>query len=94
MENQSKHCYNCKFLERYYTRGVKRYHKSEFGWCCKKLDHIPTQNCCELFEWRSYPRKKNLSSLHYTLSDLLTEISEVRHIIEDKVSEEEPHEKL
>lgn len=93
MENRSKHCYSCKFLERYYIRGIKRYHKSEFGWCCKKRDHIPSHGCCELFEWRAYPRK-NMSALHYTLSDLLTEISEVRHIIEDKVSEEEPHEKL
>ena len=34
MEN-SERCYNCRNLKRYYTRGVKSYLQTDFGYCCE-----------------------------------------------------------
>lgn len=81
MENKKKECYRCKYLDRYYTKGIKEYQKTRFGWCCKKQESVTIHNGCENF-FAKPKQTRNMRLLRFCLNDLLTEISEIRKIIE------------
>lgn len=88
METTKTECYRCKFLDRYYIKGVKEFKKTNSGWCCKKQKTVEIHNGCEDFNARS-KRKRNERLLRFYLNDLLTEISEIRKIIEAENREDE-----
>ncbi len=49
MENKS--CSRCKYLERYYTKGVNRFDKTYFGLCRKRRESVNVRECrCEKYE--------------------------------------------
>ncbi len=49
-------CAVCKNLVRYYTKELKQFDKSEFGWCCEKRQVVCVKGTCEHFEKRTYRR--------------------------------------
>lgn len=88
MENESKKCFNCKHLERYYTKEIKQFCKTKFGWCSEKRNVVDTNGGCEQFG-RKPVRRGRHRLLQCSLSDLLTEISEIRKVLEAEKSERE-----
>lgn len=87
-------CYKCKHLIKYYTKGVKRFNGTKYGWCCKRRGNVNIHDGCENYELKPKSKKKNRLFLRYYLNDLLTEISEIRKIAEVERSEREEDEKV
>lgn len=86
MENKQRHCYMCRGLERYYVKETKRLRRADFGWCCYKRENVEIHGCCDWFATRTYYRKSD-KVLKIYLNDLLTEINELRCIIEEEQNE-------
>ena len=86
MKEERKQCYKCNNFERYYTRGVKKYTPTRCGWCCKKVENVDLHDSCEAFQEKrvkiGYKQMRRNS-----LSNLLTEISEIRKVIEAEENE-------
>ncbi len=86
MDSTGKQCYRCKLFERYYTKGIKQFNRTKLGWCCQKREIVPFDSFCERFLTRPLgKRRKRLIGI--CLSELLTEISQIRTIIEDEFHE-------
>lgn len=76
-------CSGCKFCDRYYIRGVKKFNKINFGWCCQNHKTVDVHENCKKFECKT-KSVKSKRLLRYYLSDILTEISEIRRMIEEE----------
>ncbi len=79
-------CFKCRNSDRYYIRGEKRFNRIELGWCCDKCESVNAESCCGNFAVKS-PCKKSERILAASLSGILTELSELRNIIEEERSE-------
>jgi len=86
MENKNERCSTCKHYSRYYTRGVKRFSQTTYGYCSVRKENADIHESCEDYRKRACEK---ISSMHIKrcLNDLLTEISEIRHVIEDVYDE-------
>lgn len=81
MANKNK-CFQCRSFYRYYTKGVKQFNKTKLGLCVEKQDTVNSNGGCDKFVIRT--RVCQVSKLvWHTLNDLLTQISELRMIIEE-----------
>lgn len=88
MTTEEKKCSRCRYLDRYYTKGVTRFNKTDFGWCiCKHKSVNIREDRCDKYEARKNARVPS-RRIQVCLNDLLTEISEVRKIIEAENDEE------
>ena len=81
-------CYRCRAFDRYYIREVKRFSKTDCGWCCEKVAVVKAQGTCEKFEARKLIRKSRFF-VEVALSDIMTDISALRNIIEEERRENE-----
>ena len=81
-------CSQCKHFDRYYVKGVKRFNKTDFGWCTKKHECVSFRDCCERYEagvrYRGISRRAKVY-----INDLLTEISAIRMVIEEEANGEQ-----
>lgn len=75
-------CFQCRSFYRYYTKGVKQFNKTKLGWCVEKQDTVKSSGGCDKFVIRTRVCKVSKLVWH-TLNDLLTQISELRMIIEE-----------
>lgn len=76
-------CFSCSKFDSYYTKGMKCFNKTKFGWCSCKRDNVYIHDVCDKYEFKVYKRKMS-SYIKYTLSDLLTELTVIRNIIEEE----------
>lgn len=83
MENKENICSKCRHFDRFYIKGVKRYNAIEYGWCCKKVGITETRDTCDNYA-RKVKSHNSESSIRYVLSDMLTDISEIRCILLDE----------
>lgn len=81
MENKGKQCYCCKYLDRFYTRGIKRFNKANCGWCSKQKSVMYIHDDCDCFTHASV-RRKNRYLIRHALNELLTELSDIRTVLE------------
>ena len=86
-------CYSCGYFDRYYTKGVKRFNQTQYGWCQKQREAIKIQDACKLF-CRKQKLKVRVRLSLMQLNNLLTEISEVRKILEADLAENNEDESL
>lgn len=87
MEKESNYCYRCRYLDRYYVKGIKRFNKTKIGRCIKSGDTVNVRETCGLFE-ESPKRSSGKLLIRYCLNDLLTQLSEIRKIIEEEKDEQ------
>ena len=80
----NKRCSQCKYFDRYYTKGVKQFNKTNFGWCTRKHECVSIHDCCERYKEGVRDRDITNSRLKVSLNDLLTEISAIRMVIEEE----------
>ncbi|MDE7164844.1 MAG: hypothetical protein K2O04_05435 [Clostridiales bacterium] len=82
MSTENTTCSRCRFLDRYYTKGVKHFDKTDFGWCMHKNKSINVrEDCCDRYELKKSAKIPS-RRIQVCLNDLLTEITEVRKILE------------
>ncbi len=88
MENENRKCFRCKYLDRYYTKGVKRFNKTKCGWCSIKISDVNIHETCDKFvsDTKSY-RSKGLIKIN--LNNFLTELSELRKLLECELDDNE-----
>ncbi len=80
-EKTSNKCFKCQKYNAFYTKGIKEFNKTKCGWCSGKREIVNCQDSCEKYEQRckSYMYSPGAKRC---LNSLLTEISEVRKILE------------
>lgn len=88
MNEKNQFCYRCKYLDRYYTKELKKFSKTPLGWCRQNRKIVSVKYRCEKFSVR-IPKKIPGLILKHCLNDLLTEISEIRKVIEAEKNESE-----
>lgn len=81
MQEANHKCYMCRHFDRYYTKGIKHFNKATCGWCTDKREIVGIHENC--IHYIPRPRNKRVSTLlRISLSELLTEITEVRKMLE------------
>ena len=81
MENKKEQCFMCRNFDRFYTKGTRNFNKTKTGLCFKKGETVDIHGNCEKFLLR-VPRRLPPKYLRYCLSDMLTELSEIRKMLE------------
>ena len=83
MEKNIGQCSECRFCDRSFVKRDKRISKINFGWCSQRRSTVEIQENCQKFE-RNVKKVKSKRLLRCYLSDILTEISEIRMIIKEE----------
>ena len=78
----SKLCFRCKEFDRFYAKGSKKYNKTKFGWCCKKQDTIEANDGCDKYVFKGKDKPSD-RPIKLRLDELLTEISQLRLMLEE-----------
>ena len=79
-------CYLCRYFQRYYIKGTKLFTRTKIGWCGEKHENVSSTCGCKEFKFRpnlKYP--PDLALLQ--LSDILTQITEIRKYLEEKLGD-------
>ncbi len=84
MKEEQKKCGNCKNFCRYYQKGRCGYTKTEMGVCQTTGKIRPYKSRCDAWENGAERAAARLDSSMRLLSDLLTEISAIRHTLEEQ----------
>lgn len=88
MSNNTNKCKRCKYFYVFYTRGIKRYSATEYGWCRKNVRIAEQNEKCEQYLYKG----KQQTSKRFTrliLSDMLTDLSEIRSVLQGEKDENE-----
>lgn len=93
MKEESKKCCRCKYFDKYYTKEIKHFRPTKWGWCCQKRDNVNMHCGCENFLFKPLSKRSNRLLL-YCLNSLLTELSEIRKVLETENDETNTDEKL
>lgn len=83
----NKSCYMCKNFDRYYSKDIKRYNRTKFGLCLNKHENVNIHDTCDKFAIRKRPVGLK-HSVNVCLNRLLTELTEIRRVLEDVDGEE------
>lgn len=87
MDEENKHkCFRCKYFDCYYIKGAKRFNKIKFGKCGKNGKTVGIHEACESFKGMPKP-KPDRKTINYNLYELLREVSTIRNLIEEQISE-------
>lgn len=83
-------CYRCRNFLRYYTKGTTKFSSTKFGWCGVKLCTVESRGECEQYVFKKSSKKSKLI-LKIQLSNILTELSAIRAMleVEDEGSKDE-----
>ena len=87
MTNNNKRCYGCKFFDRYYTKEISRFCATKIGLCYEKGDCVNACDGCEKYQPKPHAGK-SCFLLKHSLNGLLTELSELRKMLEAEHHEE------
>ena len=88
-ETNCHKCYNCGFYSPYYIKGDIRFNKAEEGLCRTKRTRVNSHDGCEKFigvNYRSKNYKKSVAEK--ALVQILSQLSELRQIIEEAQADE------
>ncbi len=80
MEN--KQCYMCGRFSRYYTKGVKSFEQTKCGLCLESKSSVNIHESCQNFVLKARTDSRRGKLIKYYLSDLLTQLTEIRKLIE------------
>ena len=81
-------CGRCRNFDRYYIRGVRRFDKTEFGWCRATGNTVKEQDRCGRFAEKAEAQKSR-QAVEACLNNILADISAVRNILEEERQENE-----
>ena len=93
MQEKSKSCSRCKYLDRYYTKGVDRFNRTDFGRCRKRRESVVVRECrCDNYEADRYIGVIGRRAVKKCLNDLITQMTEIRKVIEAEIDDAEQEE--
>lgn len=49
----NKECFRCRYFDRYYTKGVKRYNRTKFGRCSVRAEIVGNHDTCQAYVIKS-----------------------------------------
>lgn len=81
MTDNKNSCYGCSHFTQYYIKGITHFDKAKCGWCSVLRENIGIHDGCGEYKHRPL-KKRNINMLRYSLNGLLTEISEIRKVLE------------
>ncbi len=81
MKNHIRKCNNCKYFDAYFIKGRKRFNQTKCGWCIANKENADVDGWCTRYEEKR-PVKSGQKYLYRYLSDILTDISAIRDVIE------------
>lgn len=84
MSGKCKNCYDCKNLCRYYTKGIKQFNKTKYGWCNIKNVIVSINDSCDKFILKRKIQLNKNSLVLYHLNETLTDLAAMRMIIADE----------
>lgn len=82
-ENNGRKCVQCRYFYRYYTKGVHRFERTDFGLCRRRQNIVIKNDGCGCWEFngrRQYLSKRAAKSMLY---EILEELSAVRQIMQE-----------
>ena len=85
--DKSGECYQCRHFDRYYTKETRHFQPTKCGFCYKNQSVVNLHEDCENYQAKRWHRRDE-TFLRFCLNDLLTEISELRSILEAGRNEE------
>lgn len=87
MADKCNLCYRCRYFDRYYIKGTKSFNPTPCGWCCQAVAEVRADGGCEKYAAK---RKTKLheATICRCLSDILTELSELKKVVESDEREE------
>ena len=88
MKEEDKVCARCKYFQRYYKKGVKRFISTSVGFCCHFNKQMPVMKNCENFSPTKYS-KKSYEVIRMYLDLILSELETMQKTIEAEVDEQE-----
>lgn len=80
-------CYQCRHFDRYYTKETRHFQPTKCGFCYNCRSVVNMHGDCENYQARRWHRRGE-TFLRFCLNDLLTEISELRSMLEAERNEE------
>ena len=86
-------CRKCRYFDQYYTKEIRHFRQTGFGWCRRKKRAVGAEENCEAFSLRERARENNLM-LKCCLNDLLTQMTEIREMLEAERGEKTEDEDL
>ncbi len=82
-------CYNCGFYTPYYTKGNIKFNKAEEGRCRAKRTTVDRHDTCERWMSVRYRIKHfDKTATAKALGEILSQLSEIRQIIEEAQANE------
>ncbi len=87
MADKCNLCYRCRYFDRYYTKGAKSFNKTPYGWCCQAAAEVRADGGCEKYAAKK-KTKLHEATIRRCLSDILTELSELKKVVESDEREE------
>ncbi len=83
MENESKHCYGCRYYKPYYTKGYFKFDRCDIGLCSKKKATVERHGFCEKYTCAFYGRIDRKEAALKALTENLSLLSEIKQILEE-----------
>lgn len=87
MTDKTNLCYRCRYFDRYYIKGVKSFKPTPYGWCCHTVGAVRADGGCKKFETKKHTKMREVN-IRRCLGDILTELSELRKVVESDAREE------
>lgn len=83
-------CKNCLYYNAFYTKGIIKYNKKNFGDCEKLNKQVKLSECCELWKDNSEIKiSRQKQCLHYMMFTL-ENIGEIINLVKTDYDEETP----
>ncbi len=83
MEDESKHCYGCKYYNPYYTKGYIQFDKCDIGLCSKKKATVEKHEFCEKYACMYYGRINRKQAALSALTEHINVLAEIKQILEE-----------
>lgn len=81
--NENQCCKNCRYFERYYTKGLIKFMAIKLGWCCVKSEAVDINDKCEKF-FKAFVgyKRRGKKALERSINKILLDIAAIREGIE------------
>ena len=86
MARETDKCCKCRYFNRYYVKSNTDFNKIEYGFCLEKRRTVGAHDKCEIYKTKPKRKAPNETALR-VLSNLLTQISLVRQLLEEEFND-------
>ncbi len=80
---ETKHCYNCRMYNPYYTKGNIKFDRCDIGRCSKHRKTVERHDSCEFFSFKYYARRDRMQAALAALTEHVNLMAEIKQILEE-----------